>query len=156
MARVTGMERPVDAKRMMPKAAIAAVALLAAGVAGCGGEDDFANEPRPPAPIVVSASISDAAVAISPARFGAGTVSLIITNQTEASQRVTLRSQELAAGGRKVDQSTGPINPGDTASLKADLDEGVYMLSAGGGSIEPVTVEVGAERESAQNRLLQP
>ena len=150
------MERPVDAKRMMPKAAIAAAVLFAAGAAGCGDDDDFANEPRPPAPIVVSASISEESVSISPERFGAGTVSLIVTNQTDASQRVTLRSQDLAAGGQKLDQSTGPINPGDTASLKADLDQGTYVLSVGSGAIEPVTVDVGASRESAQNRLLQP
>jgi hypothetical protein len=141
---------------MMPRAAIAAVVLFAAGIAGCGDDDDFANEPRPPAPIVVSASISAEQVSISPSRFGAGTISLIVTNQTDASQRVTLRSQELAAGGQPLEQSTGPINPGDTASLKADLDRGTYVLSAGGGSIEPVEIDVGAERESAQDRLLQP
>ncbi len=150
------MERPVDAKRMMPGAATAAAVVLAAALAGCGDDDDFANMPRPPAPIVVSAAITEEGVSVSPATFGAGTVNLIVTNQTDASQRVTLRSQELADGGQKLEQSTGPINPGDTASLKADLDQGTYVLSAGRRSIEPAIVDVGAARESAQDRLLQP
>jgi hypothetical protein len=37
-----------------------------ATVAGCGGGDDYANEPRPPAPINVTAAITNSRVNVSP------------------------------------------------------------------------------------------
>ena len=50
------------------------VALLTAAlVSGCGSKD-FANEPRPPAPIETTASIGPRSVDISPDAFGAGIV----------------------------------------------------------------------------------
>jgi hypothetical protein len=128
----------------------------AGAVAGCGGADDFPNEPRPPAAIVVSAAISDRRVSVSPEGFGAGTVNLIVTNETGASQQITLRSRRLAGAGRALVQSTGPINPSDTATLKADLAQGTYTLSASARTIDPARIDVGSRRASAQNRLLQP
>src|SRR3954451_10167258 len=50
-----------------------AAALL---VAGCGSENDYANNPRPPSPITITASINDGRVEVSPERFGAGPVTL--------------------------------------------------------------------------------
>jgi hypothetical protein len=129
--------------------------LLAALFAGCGGEDDFANEPRPPSPIVVTASIGEDAVSVSPTSFGAGPVNLIVTNQTGASQRLTLETEDVSEGAG-ITQGTGPINPRDTASLKADLEEGTYTVAVGSESLESATLEVGPPRESAQNELLQP
>ncbi len=129
--------------------------MLALLAPGCGN-DDFANAPRPPAAIVVSAAILQRGVSVSPDRFGAGTITLKVTNQTASSQRLVLRSRGLASGGRAVDQSTGPINPSDTATLTADLDQGAYLVTASRGAIPPATIRVGARRRSAQNRLLQP
>jgi len=134
----------------MPWAA-AAVVSLAATAAGCG-DDDFSNRERAPAPITVSAVIAPRAVTVSPAGFGAGVIELIASNQTATSQR----SRTLAGDRAPVAQRTGPINPGDTASLKADLTQGTYVLSASSGAIAPATVEVGRPRPSGRDRLLQP
>jgi hypothetical protein len=128
----------------------------AAFATGCGDEDDSANEPRPPAPIVVTASISNDEVSVSPRTFGAGPVSLVITNQTDASQEVRLETDEVGGTRPGIQQETGPINPADTAQLRADVREGTYRVSVSSDAIEPATLRVGPERESAQNDLLQP
>jgi len=145
------MVRQVDAQRRMPPAALAAIVAVGL-VAGCGGGDEFANDARRPAPISVGAVISSARVTVSPAHFGAGTIELIASNQTTTSQRVTLRS----SGAANLEQTTGPINPGDTASLTADLAEGSYLVTARSAAIDPARIVVGAERESATDTLLQP
>jgi hypothetical protein len=129
------------------------LALAAATVAGCGGGTDYKNEPRPAAPIVITASISRDAVSVSPRKFGAGPITLIVTNQTGASQQLTLEINTGAAGfkGR-----TGPINPRDTGQLKADLNAGTYSVHVDGNSIRAAKLTVGKKRPSAQNDLLQP
>ena len=136
----------------------AAVALCAAAlIAGCGGDDDdYENRPRSPAPIVVSASINGERVSVSPRRFGAGPVTLIVTNQTQSAQELTLETDEIGGSGPGIRQETGPINPGDTASLKADLRQGSYRVAVGGSGIEGAALSVGEPRPSAQNELLQP
>ena len=139
--------------RALTAAAAAPVLLLA----GCGGgDDDYANEARPPAPIVVSAAISDEDVSISPKSFGAGPITLIVTNQTERAQEITLETDEIGGDAPGIEQSTGPINPGDTASLKADLAPGTYRVGIDGDRIAPGELRVGDERPSAQDELLQP
>jgi hypothetical protein len=129
------------------------LALAAVTVAGCGSGTDYKNEPRPPAPIVVTASISKHAVSVSPTKFGAGPVTLIVTNQTGASQQLTVEINNGQAGfkGR-----TGPINPRDTGQLKGELGQGTYSVHVDGGSIRAAHLVVGKERASAQNDLLQP
>jgi hypothetical protein len=130
---------------------------LALPVAGCGGEDDdYANDPRPPAPITVSARIGDDRVSVSPREFGAGPVTLIVSNQTEQAQELTLETDEIGGSAPGIEQNSGPINPGDTASLKADLRTGTYRVGVDGDGISGARLSVGDERESAQNELLQP
>jgi hypothetical protein len=124
-------------------------------VAGCGGED-FANDERPASTITVAAVVTVKDVTVSPARFGAGTIELLASNQTATSQRVELRSVRLEGGGARLAQSTGPINPGGAASLKADLAEGTYVVSASSSAIEPATIVVGSARAGGSDRLLQP
>jgi hypothetical protein len=146
-------DRHVTIRMRRAATAIAAAALL--GAAGCGEDDDYANEERPPAPIVVTAAITKSGVSVSPAEFGAGPINLIVTNQTGTSQQVTLETSDTSSGPG-ITQSTGPINPRDTATLKADVPTGSYRVSVGGGGVDAATLEVGAERPSAQNELLQP
>jgi hypothetical protein len=129
-------------------------AFAAAMVAGCGGSTDYQNKPRPSAPIVVTASISKDAVSVSPKKFGAGPITLIITNQTSASQQLTL---EISSGAPGFTGHTGPINPRDTGQLKANLDTpGTYLVHVDGNSIRGARLTVGKKRPSAQNDLLQP
>jgi hypothetical protein len=130
------------------------LAVAAAMVAGCGSGTDYKNEPRPASPIVVTASISKDAVSVSPTKFGAGPITLIITNQTSASQQLTL---EITSGAPGFKGRTGPINPRDTDELKANLDTpGTYSVHVDGSSIRAAKVTVGKKRPSAQNDLLQP
>jgi hypothetical protein len=147
------MVRQVDAQRRMPRAALAALIALPFALSGCGGGDDFANEPAPAPPVTVSAAISAARVTVSPARLGAGTIKLIASNQTATSQRLTLRSQGATV---KLEQSTGPINPGDTASLTATLTAGRYRVTARSPAIDPARIVVGTARRGSADGLLQP
>jgi len=146
---------PVDAKRRMRWAAVGVAFALACTVLACG-EEKFANEPRPPETLEISAVVARTQVTVSPTRFGAGPVELIASNQTAISQRLTLRSEWLATGADPLEQRTAPINPGDTASLKANLGEGIYSVSAPSETISPARILVGPPRKSATDRLLQP
>lgn len=148
--------RPVHATRMTSWAAIVAVLVLVFAVAGCGDDDGFSNAPRPPLELTLSTTVAPTGITVSPARVGAGPVELLISNQTRTSQRLTLRSLTLENGGRELKQRTGPINPGDTASLKADVDPGTFTVSVEDDGIDPGRIEVGPKRASAKDRLLQP
>ena len=127
-------------------------------VAGCGADTSYKNNPRPPSPITVTASISDRGVSVSPSRFGAGPVTLVVTNQTQRSHELVLRSSQEAGSGKTglAAQNTGPINPQGTASLKANLEQGTYEVRVRDSSVQPASLRVGRPRASAQNELLQP
>lgn len=133
---------------------LAAPVAVIAAVAGCGSSGRYANEPRPPTPIVVTAAVLPDKVSVSPKRFGAGPVSLVVTNQTDTSQRVAVVRQ-VNGQSQRLEQ-TAPINPRDTASLKADVGRGDYLIRVANDGIAPARVSVGAPRPSAQNKLLQP
>lgn len=131
-----------------------AAALAAPFAAGCGEEESYSNEPRPPSPIVLTAAINKDEVSVSPRTFGAGPVSLVITNQTSAAQEITFETAGSAAG---FTQQTGPINPGDTATLKAEIARpGKVTVKVQGDGIDPAELDVGPRRASAQDELLQP
>ena len=140
------------ANRRAAAIAIAGVVALAGGA--CGTTEERKNEPRPPTRIVLTGSISTDRVSISPRRFGAGPVSLIVANLTDTSQQVTLETTDRSRAG--VRQETAPINPRDTAELRADLATGRYTVHVTGGGITAATLRVGRPRRSAQNDLLQP
>jgi hypothetical protein len=132
--------------------------LAAAAVTGCGDDNPRSNALRPPVPVVVTASISDRAVSISPDRLGAGPITLLITNQSNASQQVTLETTDTPGAntpGRRAVQ-TGPINPRETASVQAQVDQGSYTLSTGTEGIRPARLTVGPPRPSAQDQLGTP
>jgi hypothetical protein len=131
--------------------------LLALLLAGCGSQANYANNPRPPAPIVVTGAIASDKVSISPASFGAGPIELIVTNLTGASQVLTLETNNpIGSSSPGISQQTSPINPQDTASLKATLVQGTYSVHVSSGQIKPAALTVGPSRTSAQNLLLQP
>ena len=146
------MERGSRHTRWFAVGAVGAATLAAA----CGNESDYKNRPRPPAPIVVSAAINAEKVSVSPRKFGAGPVTLIVTNQTPKAQEITLETDELGGDQPGLRQRTGPINPGDTASIKADLRTGTYRVAVESRAIEAAALRVGRARPSSQNDLLQP
>ena len=132
---------------------MAAVAVTVAG--GCG-DDDFANDRREPARVTVSTVITSRGVAVSPRRLRAGPIELLASNQTARSQRLRLRSRRLARGGRPLAQTTGPISPGGTASLTADVDAGTYVVSVRSAAIKRARVVVAASRARGPDPPLQP
>ena len=135
------------------RCALAVAAAVA--VAGCGEDSDHANRERPATTINVTAAISDKKLSISPKKFGAGPVVIIVSNQTSAEQTLTLQTDELGGEQPGLKQSTEPIGPQATGTLKADIREGTYALSASEGP-KAATLEVGPKRKSAQDQLLQP
>jgi hypothetical protein len=134
--------------------AAAATIAAALALAACGTTTERRNEPRPPARIVLTGSISTDRVSVSPRRFGAGPISLVVANLTDTSQQVTLETADSRRAG--IRQQTAPINPRDTAELRADLSTGRYRVKVSGGGITSATLRVGKRRPSAQNDLLQP
>jgi hypothetical protein len=149
--------------------AVALVAVLGLSTAGCGSGAHYANKDRPPIPIVITAEISHGRVSVSPDRFGSGPIELVVTNQDTLSHQLTLETNQIGGTGASPAQGAGcpalacvgPINPQDTASLKADPPEGTYSVHVGppgqqGSGIAPATLHVGPPRPTAQNQLLQP
>ena len=134
-------------------AAAGAIAALLA-LTGCGGGKHYANDPRPPTTKQVSASILRGKVSVSPSSFGAGPISLTIANLTDASQRVSIAQR--INGQLQGGPETSPINPHDTATLSADLDQGQYIVRVEGHGIKPAALTIGKPRASSQNDLLQP
>jgi hypothetical protein len=128
--------------------ALGLLATLSLLIGACG-EDDFPNDPRPPAPIELTAAIDPRSVSISPQSLGAGLVVLTVSNQTDEPTRLTLEGPTSA--------TSNEIPPGGTGSIKAALAEGEYEAAAGAETgIKPATLEVGPERATSQNELLQP
>jgi hypothetical protein len=135
--------------RQLTGCALLATAL---GLPACGGEDRQNGE-RPPTSITVTAAVGDQRIKVSPRRFGAGPIRLIISNQTASAQEVTF---ETAGDRPGLTQTTAPINPSGTATLELDLTEGDYAMIAADDDVRPAEVVVGAPRPSAQNDLMLP
>lgn len=153
------MRRTQRASRWTPRTALAVGgAALAMTAAGCGDDEPRHNASRPPLPIVVTASISDRAVSVAPQRIGAGPIQLLITNQSGASQQVTLETADEPGSNEPGERAvqTGPINPRETASVQAEVRSGTYRLSTGEDGIRTARLTVGPERPSSQNQLQTP
>ena len=143
------MARPLRLLVPLAGGVLAAAAVLA----GCGTDGDYANLPRTPSPIVVTASIGKGAVAVSPRRFGAGPVRLVVTNQTDSAQQIIFES---AGGEGGFTQRSGPINPRGTAELKAEVPQGRAVVRVSGKGIDESKLTVGPRRRTGQDDLLQP
>ena len=141
-------------RRIAPALGVLAAALLAAG---CGDNTSYGNKPRPPVPVAVTASIAKERISLSPRTLGAGPVLIVVTNQSGNSQDVSIASSdEPGSAPGTAAQTTGPINPQDTASLQLNLHEGEYVIGVKDDGIKPAHLKVGPERPSSQNQLLLP
>jgi hypothetical protein len=123
--------------------------------AGCGDED-FANDPRPPTAVELSGVIKDEGITISPRREGAGPIRILIANQTDRSHTITLEGDDIV-------ERVGPVQPGDVAPIQKTLDSGTYEIRAGSpravdieDQIPPATLTIGPERDSSDTELLLP
>jgi hypothetical protein len=141
--------------------ALACVAALAGVGIGCGAED-HPNEPRPPAPIEITAKVDDERVDIEPSKFGAGLVVMTISNQSDDVIQLAVDGPCQADVDDESSAAdpcpTGPaIQPGQPGNFKLDFQEGEYTISAGDeSSARPAVLSVGPERASSQNDLLLP
>jgi hypothetical protein len=133
---------------------VALVATLATALAAGCGDEDFANDPRPPVTVELTGVIQDDKVTVSPASLGAGPVRITISNQTERPYTVTLEGESLV-------RRSNAVNPGDTATLQSTLAEGTYEVRAGSEKameqeIAPALLEIGRERPASNNDLSLP
>src|SRR5919201_7148027 len=123
-------------QRRRVRAPVLLLVTAAVTIAACGGSNDR-NQNRPPVPINVSVQLGPQKVTVSPAKFGAGPITLLVSNQSGASQTVTIN-------GPQVRQSVGPINPEDTATLKVTVQPGEYTLAtAEAAGLRPARLTVG-------------
>jgi len=127
-----------------------------AGLAGCGGGEARENVDRPAPPVTLTAAIHDDLVRVSPSSIGAGTIVLVVSNQSAKAQKVTFETDEVAGrtGGRRASSPT--IAPSGTGRLTIDAREGAYEVHVGDRAIRGARVFVGPPRASGQNRVLLP
>jgi hypothetical protein len=138
------------AARLIRLVATLAALALAAVAAGCGGDDEARSEERPPVPINISINLNQQRVTASPDNFGAGPITMLVSNQTGASQTLTI-------DGPRLRRSVGPINPQDTATVRLRVEPGEFTVSAAeSAGLREATLQVGPERPSGQNQLLLP
>lgn len=143
---------------MQGKMRLHCLALLLTGaagtVAGCGGGEDFPNDPRPAAADTLTGVVQDTGVTVSPNNRGAGPFLITISNQTKQAHTLTLE-------GEKIDQTVGPVQPQDTATIQATLEQGTYEVRAGSPKavaqqIPPAEITIGPARASSADQLLLP
>jgi anti-sigma-K factor RskA len=114
---------------------------------GCGAEDRV-SEPRPPAPVELTAKVDDRKVVVSPSEVGAGLANLTISNQTPEDVQLVLEGP--------TEGTTDPVVGNGVLEYKIDLREGEYRVGTESRTAREATLSVGPERESAQNDLLLP
>ena len=148
------MRRPQRSGRTRAAALLGGACFVGA-LAGCG-QEEFENAPRPAVPMQLSGVITQREVEVSPRRVGAGPIIVIVSNQTDQSHTVTLEGESL----REV---VGPINPGDTATIQATLEEGEYEVKAGSeravepsARIRPAELVIAGARPTSEDELLLP
>lgn len=125
-----------------------AVATAALAAIGCGGSGR-GDSNRPPETLTIAVQISEDEVTSSPSNFGAGPITMLISNQTSVPQKMTIDGPRL---NRVV-----PVDVRDTATLKANLLPGDYTLETKTSQqTPPFAMHIGAPRGSNQNRLLLP
>jgi hypothetical protein len=114
------------------------IALTAGLLAGCGGGKNFADQPRPSAPLYLTGVITSSGVTVSPNRVGAGPVVILVSNQTQASHTLTLDGSNIAP------VQSGSIAPTDTGRIQTTLNPGTYTVKAG--SLQAVKKELAPAR----------
>jgi hypothetical protein len=139
-------------RRRRRTALLVTAAGIGIAVAGCGAEE-FPNDPRPPAPVELTAKVSNSRVVVSPteldgAPVGAGLANVTIANLTDEPTQLTFTGPE--------DATTDPIVANGVIDFKLNLQQGNYIVSADDEIVRPFEFNVGPERPSAQNDLLLP
>lgn len=136
-----------------PRVGIAAIAALALAMAAAGcGSEDFANDPRPAAPVGLTAKVDSKEIVVSPAKLGAGLVNITVSNQSEDPVSLT-----LVGPGPEDNIEGDEVPPGGVGDVKASLSEGDYEVNGGERSdAKPAEIKVGPPRPSSSDELLLP
>ncbi|HEY2601570.1 MAG TPA: hypothetical protein VGI67_08445 [Thermoleophilaceae bacterium] len=133
--------------------ALASGAASLAVLAGCGGGGkDFADQPRPPAPIQLNGVITNDGVNVSPHNLGAGPVIIQVSNQTQSTHTLTLD------GGTIAPIHSAPIAPTDTGTIQITLARGHYTLKAGEAqavakTLQPARLVIGPPRQDSNDQV---
>ena len=134
-------------------ATLASAAISVALLAGCGGSGkDFADHPRPAAPVLLNGVINKDGVQISPAHIGAGPVQIQVSNQTSVPHTLELNVSDIAT------VTTAPIGAGNTGQIQATLKKGVYTVKAGSAhavvkELKPARLVIGPDRPDSNNQV---
>jgi hypothetical protein len=128
------------------------VALAAGLLAGCGGGKDFADKPRPAAPLYLTGVITSSGVTVSPNRVGAGPVVILVSNQTQAAHTLTLD------GANITPVQSGSVGPADTGRIQTTLQPGTYTVKAGSlqavkRELQPAHLVIGKQRPDSNNQV---
>ena len=136
-----------------PAGGLAVLATCALAISACG-EEDFKNDPRPAVAVNLTGVIQPKGVTISPNGRGAGPFLITVSNQTDDPHTVTLE-------GSDVEETVGPIQPQDTATIQRTLGPGTYEVRAGSEravqkEIPSFELKVGKARKSSADEVLLP
>ena len=134
-------------RRWWPRCGVA----LAVAASGCGGDDERAATSARPSRSTSRSASDEKSVTASPAKFGAGPITMLVANQSGASQTLTI-------DGPRLRRSVGPINPQDTATVKLRVEPGEYTVSAAESpGLREATLHGRAQaRPAPRTRLLLP
>lgn len=129
------------------------IALTAGLLAGCGGSSNFADQPRPSAPLYLTGVITSSGVTVSPNRVGAGPVVILVSNQTQASHTLTL-------DGANIDTpvQSASIAPTNTGRIQTTLSPGTYTVKAGSlhavtRQLAPARLVIGKQRTDSNDQV---
>lgn len=143
-------------RRSRPLVVPVAALALVASLGGCATAQDYANEPRPATPVTLAGALTASGLSLDPTSVGAGPVKILVSNQTERATALRLQTAGTGEGTPGLRAQTQRINPGGTATLSVQVDEGDYELEAVGTDARPVAVTVGEPRPSSSSELLLP
>jgi hypothetical protein len=151
------VQRRLRARGALPFELVRRLVLFALPIAlvACGGEQRE-NHLRPPVPVTLTGAIHSDRIQISPDTVGAGTVVLVVSNQSKAPQTVTFETDELGGTRGGNTASSREIAPGSTGRLKITTREGTYSIHTQDDAIRAARIEIGPPRKSAQDKLLLP
>lgn len=141
----------------MSRRTLTIITCLAVGVGagGCGSDGPSNTGNRPPVTDYIGVMLDGKTTTISRSEIGGGPVTFKITNQSrQPISSVRVRSSYGAQGCVDAEARAKDIPAGGTGTLQATLIEGSCEVVADGSTA--ATLLVGAERPSAQNKLLLP
>lgn len=117
-------------------------------MSACSSNESYKNIDKPPAVLTITVILSEDAIEASPNPFGAGPARFLLINQTGKKQIVTLSTDTIE---RKT-----TVDQNQTANFKQTVEPGFLGISASDSAADTLEINVGPERETAQQDLDQP